>query len=120
MPLIRNKIPGHIFPFHLISPYENYFTYILNILSQDTHWNVTKSFFFFIFFSVLMAIIANDFTLGYFNFSFGLPTAIISPEILQAETSLNPTISIIDNEFINDITTDDNEWVTADTKTTWD
>jgi len=63
-----------------------------------------------------MAIIANDFTLAYFNFSFGLPTII-----LQSETSVNPSISMIDNEFINEIKKEitDNEWTTSDTTSIW-
>jgi hypothetical protein len=63
-----------------------------------------------------MAIIANDFTLAYFNFSFGLPTII-----QQSETSVNPNMSMIDNEFINEIKKEiiDNEWTTSDTTSTW-
>ncbi len=63
-----------------------------------------------------MAIIANDFTLAYFNFSFGLPTII-----LQSETTVNQNISMIDNEFINEIKKEitDNEWTTSDTTSTW-
>jgi len=64
-----------------------------------------------------MAIIANDFTLAYFNFSFGLPT-IISSDISQSETSINSIISTIDNEMKTEIT--DNEWTTSDTNATWD
>ncbi len=48
-------------------------------------------------FSVLMAIIANDFTLGYFNFSYGFPRIISS-----------------------DISTIDNDWPTTNTTMTWD
>jgi hypothetical protein len=62
-------------------------------------------------FSVLMAIIANDFTLGYFNFSSGLPV-IVS----QTESSGNTIVSPMDEEFTNEmpkeITTDD-PWMTT-------
>jgi len=56
-----------------------------------------------------MAIVANDFTLGYFNFSFGLPT------VPSTETS----ISIIDNEFTDNMKAEinENKWTTTDTKT---
>jgi len=82
---------------------------------------IDLNIFFSLFFSVLMAIIANDFTLAYFNFSFGLPT-VISSDISQSETLFHPTISTIDNEFINEIKTEitDNEWTTTDTTAIWD
>ncbi len=64
-------------------------------------------------FSVLMAIIANDFTLSYFNFSLGLPV------ILSSDSS--PMISTIDDEFTNEmkneITDDNDQWMTT---ATWD
>ncbi|UJR28379.1 hypothetical protein I4U23_009620 [Adineta vaga] len=71
--------------------------------------------------SVLMAIVANDCTIGYFNFTNGLPT-ITTSEIVQLETVINPTISMIDNEFIDEIKSDisTNKWTTTDTNTTWD
>jgi hypothetical protein len=58
-----------------------------------------------------MAIIANDLTLGYFNFTLGFPTKT-SAELLQTESCLNPVVSSIDEEFINEIKKDknDNEW----------
>ncbi|CAF0926656.1 unnamed protein product [Rotaria sp. Silwood1] len=77
--------------------------------------------------SVLMAIIANDFTLGYFNFSFGLPSSIPSIRTetkTETETSNNQIISTIDDddEFINEIKkeTINNEWPTNETDATWD
>jgi len=78
-------------------------------------------FSFSLFSSVLMAIISNDFTLGYFNFSFGLPT-VISSDISKSETPLNLTISSIDNEFINEMKEEitDNDWSTTNTSATWD
>ncbi|CAF0809214.1 unnamed protein product [Adineta steineri] len=71
--------------------------------------------------SVLMAIIANDFTLGYFNFTLGLPI-VAMPEILQSETSSKPTVSMIDNEFTDEIKNEitDDRWTTTNTNTTWD
>jgi hypothetical protein len=49
-----------------------------------------------------MAIIANDFTLGYFNFSYGFPR-MISSDISQSE-----------------ISTIDNDWPTMNATMTWD
>jgi hypothetical protein len=68
-----------------------------------------------------MAIIANDFTLTYFNFSLGLPTSI-SSDILSSETTVNPIVSSIDEEFRNEMKKDivDDEWSTTDTNVTWD
>jgi hypothetical protein len=60
-----------------------------------------------------MAIIANDFTLAYFNFSFGLPQP--NP---QLETIVNPIVSDVDKEFTNEMKKD--EWTTTDTNSTWD
>jgi hypothetical protein len=62
--------------------------------------------------NVLMAIIANDFTLGYFNFSFGLPVMLT-----QSESSINPPKSPVDKEFTNEIQkeiTNDDHWMTTD------
>ncbi|CAF3175634.1 unnamed protein product [Rotaria socialis] len=73
--------------------------------------------------SVLMAIIANDFTLGYFNFSFGLPSPSTSSNIIaQTEISNNQIVSTSDNHFENEIKTEtvNNEWPTTDTDATWD
>ena len=68
-----------------------------------------------------MAIIANDFTLTYFNFSLGLPTSI-SSDIPSSETTVNPIVSSIDEEFRNEMKKDivDDEWSTTDTNVTWD
>ena len=58
-----------------------------------------------------MAIVANDFTLGYFNFSSGLPVMAS-----QSESSMNQIVSPMDEEFANampkEINTDD-LWMTT-------
>lgn len=69
-----------------------------------------------------MAIIANDFTLGYFNFSLGLPTSV-PPTVAQTEASSSvPTVSAIDDMFMNEIKNEiiNTEWTTNDTNATWD
>ena len=66
--------------------------------------------------SVLMAIIADDFTLAYFNFTLGLPTIVVS-EIPLAEQTM---ISTMDEEFSNEMkkeVSNADEW--SDTGT-WD
>ncbi|CAF0799027.1 unnamed protein product [Rotaria sordida] len=71
--------------------------------------------------SVLMAIIANDFTLGYFNFSFGLSSPIITKT--ETEISNNQIISTINDDFTtNEIKKEivNNEWPTNETNATWD
>ncbi|CAF0886212.1 unnamed protein product [Adineta ricciae] len=68
--------------------------------------------------SVLMAIVANDFTIGYFNFTTGLPTVTS----LESETSTNSVVSSINNDFISEIKTENvtNEWSTTDPSIVWD
>ena len=63
-----------------------------------------------------MAIIADDFTLAYFNFTLGLPTIVVSDIPL-----IEPTrISTMDEEFLDemkkDVSTTD-EWSNTGT---WD
>ena len=53
--------------------------------------------------SVLMAIIANDLTLGYFNFTNGLPKTLPSDV-----SSMNAIESPIQNETIKEI--NENDW----------
>lgn len=69
-----------------------------------------------------MAIIANDFTLGYFNFSHGLPSLSLSNNIIQTEISNNQMMTRIDNDFTNEIKTEiiNSEWPRNDTDTSWD
>lgn len=68
-------------------------------------------------FSVLMAIVANDFTLGYFNFTYGFPTFIAS-DISQSEVQLQSSVISIDDEFTKEIIT--NEWNTTNPTASWD
>ena len=72
----------------------------------------------FVYSSVLMAIVANDFTIGYFNFTTGLPTVTS----LESETSTNSVVTIINNDFISEIKTENamNEWSTTDPNIIWD
>ncbi|CAF2395248.1 unnamed protein product [Rotaria sp. Silwood2] len=77
--------------------------------------------------SVLMAIIANDFTLGYFNFSFDLSSSISSTITktkaeTEIETASNLIISTINDNFTNEMKKEivDNEWSTNETDATWD
>jgi hypothetical protein len=69
-------------------------------------------------FSVLMAIVANDFTLGYFNFTSGLTVPKLSDIPSSLEASSNLPISTIKNEMIKEVV--DKEWATTNINTTWD
>jgi hypothetical protein len=63
-----------------------------------------------------MAIVANDFTIGYFNFTSGLPTPA------PLETTEEQAVYTVDNEFTGkskaDTSTD--EWTAIDATTIWD
>ena len=63
-----------------------------------------------------MAIIANDFTLAYFNFSLGLPT-IVSAEKISAEPTM---ICTIHDQFVDEMKKEVSNMDEWSNTTTWD
>ena len=74
------------------------------------------------FFSVLLGIIADDFTLGYFNLTSGLSSSMLS-DTTKLEVPLDQTISAINHELIYENNNNEiinNERSIDDTNATWD
>jgi hypothetical protein len=72
-------------------------------------------------FSVLMAIVADDFTLGYFKVVYDLVVPSAFKEIIQ-ETIPNELQSSATSKLIHEVNRDDldTDWKTTTTSATWD
>lgn len=68
-----------------------------------------------------MAIVANDFTIGYFNFTNGLP-AFTPPELRPSEPAVEQPVATIEKDIPvysqADVAVD--EWTAVNGTATWD